>query len=376
MEKNLGGLRIDKEKKQGPVVQSRFWIVLSVILLLTVILMGVYVYRLSRSQPAGRAVDKAIVHDEPAPPVAGRTGREVLIASGYVIAHHKHELGSKVMGKVEWIGVEKGDQVEKGQLLVRLEDREYRARLAQAEAALRLAKARLAETVTGNRPEEIQRGKAELVRREADLKNAGRELERIERLYRGGAVSKQQTDDSRARFEMAQAAVEAGLKDYELLKIGPRQERLEQARAEVAQSAAAVDYAQTMLDATEIRAPISGTVLRRIAEVGEMITTSFAGSGGAKSSVVALADLTDLQVEMDISQSDFARISRDQECEMAAEAFPDRVYQCEIAEISPEANRARASIQVKVKVLEPDENLRPEMSARVTFLRKDKESHE
>ena len=67
MEENLGGLRIDKEKKQGPVVQSRFWIVLSVILLLTVILMGVYVYRLSRSQPAGRAVDKAIVHDEPAP---------------------------------------------------------------------------------------------------------------------------------------------------------------------------------------------------------------------------------------------------------------------------------------------------------------------
>jgi len=369
MKKDLDALKIDKEKKQAPVVQNRFWMVLCLILILVVILMGVYVFQLSGSHRAEEnVVSETITHDGPFPPTSSRTGREILIASGYVIAHHKHELGSKVMGKVQWIGVEKGDTVEKGQLLVRLEDREYQARLAQAKGALRMAQARLSELEAGARPEEILRGKAVLTRQRADLENASGELTRIQNLYRGGAVSKQRADDSQARFEAAEAAVEASLKDYELLKIGPRPERLEQARADVAQSAATVDYAQTMLDATEIRAPVAGTVLRRIAEVGEMITTSFAGSSGAKSSVVALADLTDLQVELDISQSDFARISRDQACEMVAEAFPDHVYRCAIAEISPEANRQKASVQVKVKVLDPDDNLRPEMSARVTFL--------
>jgi HlyD family secretion protein len=126
-----------------------------------------------------------------------------------------------------------------------------------------------------------------------------------------------------------------------------------------------------MLDATEIRAPISGTVLRRIAEVGEMITTSFAGEMGAKSAVVALADLSDLQVELDISQADFNRISEEHGCQMSPEAFPDRIYPCELDEIAPEADRQKASIQVKVRVHQPDNYLRPEMSARVTFFEKE-----
>jgi len=102
-----------------------------------------------------------------------------------------------------------------------------------------------------------------------------------------------------------------------------------------------------------------------------MITTSYAGTSGAKSAMVALADLTDLQVELDISQTDFSRISEELECLMSPEAFSDRSYACRIDEISPEADRQKASIQVKVKILNPDEYLRPEMSARVTFLRKE-----
>lgn len=377
MKKELDALRIERGKKRSAAPQSRFWIVLSLALFLSLVLLSVYAYRLSTGKREALDSKTEIAEsDEPDAPLDSRAGREVLIASGYVVAHHKHELGSKVMGKVQWIGVEKGDYVRKGQLLVKLEDREYRAQLAQAEAARRLARARLAELEAGTRPEEIARGAAELERRKADLENAREELARMQSLYQDGAVAEQQADDARARFEMAEAAVKASLKDYELLKLGPRAERLEQARAEVAQAAATVDYAQTMLDATEIRAPVSGTILRRIAEIGEMITTSFAGEGGAKSAVLALADLSDLQVELDISQTDFNQISRDQECEMTPEAFPDRVYRCAIDEISPEADRQKASIQVKVKVLEPDEFLRPEMSARVTFLEKEYTSNE
>ncbi len=99
-----------------------------------------------------------------------------------------------------------------------------------------------------------------------------------------------------------------------------------------------------------------------------MVTTSFVGERGAKSSTVSLADLNDLQVELDISQNDFNRIHADQECRAVTDAYPDRVYDCVVAEISPEADRQRATIQVKVRILEPDTLIKPEMNARVTFL--------
>ncbi|MFQ5929170.1 MAG: HlyD family secretion protein, partial [Acidobacteriota bacterium] len=207
---------------------------------------------------------------------------------------------------------------------------------------------------------EVQRAKAE-------LENARLEWERLQKLLESGIVSQQQIDDARSRKDTYQAAVRVAQKNYELMKLGPRPEQIAHGRAEVERTRASVDYARTLLEATEIRAPISGTVLERIVETGEMVTTSFAGERGAKSSVVALADLNDIQVELDISQSDFNRISPDQDCRMTPEAYPDREYRCEIAEISPEANRQKATIQVKVQILEPDEFLRPEMTARVTF---------
>jgi len=297
------------------------------------------------------------------------SGKEVLIASGYVVAHHKHELGSKVMGRVKWIGVEKGDLVRKGQLLVKLEDREYRAQLAQAEAELSAAQESLAALEAGSRPQEIARAEAELTRANSDLGNARLEFQRLRELLEVGVISDQQVDNAKARFEMAEALAASARQTLDLLKQGPRAEEIRQARSEVQRAVAAVDYAQTMLDATEIRAPVSGTVLRRIAEVGEMITTSFAGESGAKSAVIALADLGDLQVELDISQADFNRITPDLGCRMTPEAYADRSYPCEVQEVSPEANRQKASIQIKVKVLAPDEYLRPEMSAQVAFLK-------
>ncbi|MDA2929703.1 efflux RND transporter periplasmic adaptor subunit, partial [Acidobacteria bacterium AH-259-O06] len=285
---------------------------------------------------------------------------DVLIASGYVVAHHKISVGSKVMGKVAWVGVEKGDRVRMGQLLVKLGDREYVARLNEAIAAQEAAEARLTELEAGSRPQEIQRAEAELQRAKTELENARLEWERLQKLLESGVVSQQQIDDARSRKDTYQAAVRVAQKNYELLKLGPRSEQIAHGRAEVERTRASVDYARALLEATEIRAPISGTVLERIVETGEMVTTSLAG-------VVALADLNDIQVELDISQSDFNRISRDQDCRMTPEAYPDREYRCEIAEISPEANRQKATIQVKVQILEPDEFLRPEMTARVTF---------
>ena len=160
-------------------------------------------------------------------------------------------------------------------------------------------------------------------------------------------------------------------KPYELARQGPRQEQIESGRSEVERARGAMEYARTILDAAEIKVPIEGTILERNVEQGEMVTTSFVGDRGAKSFVVTLADLRDIQVELDINQNDFNRIRPEQPCTVVTDAFPDRVYKCVVDEIAPEANRQKATVQVKVKFIEPDEFVRPEMNARVTFLNPD-----
>jgi HlyD family secretion protein len=154
------------------------------------------------------------------------------------------------------------------------------------------------------------------------------------------------------------------------MKIGPRPEEIARARGSVVQAQGLADYAKSQLDATVIRAPVTGTILDRTAEKGELITAQFASAaaGGPQGSVVSLADLNDIQVELDIAQSDFARLGPKQKGIVTVDAYPDRKYNGEIAQISPEANRQKATVQVKVQVLNPDEYLRPEMNATVKFL--------
>jgi HlyD family secretion protein len=292
----------------------------------------------------------------------------VLNATGYVIAHHKIQVGSKIAGRVAWIGVEKGNRVRRDQIVVRLEDREYRAQYDQAKSSYDAAQARLQELERGSRPEEIDRAKADVDRAQADLQTAQAQLKRIQGLVKEGVAAAQLLDDANGRYDSARANLASLVKTYELTRQGPRQEQIETARSEAARARAAMDYAKTILDATEIRVPSDGTILERNVEQGEMVTTSFVGDRGAKSFVVTLADLNDIQVELDINQNDFNRITASQPCTVVTDAYPDRVYNCRVDEISPEANRQKATIQVKVKVLQPDENVRPDMNARVTFL--------
>ncbi|MGD0922130.1 MAG: efflux RND transporter periplasmic adaptor subunit [Terriglobia bacterium] len=296
-------------------------------------------------------------------------GTVVLTAGGYIVAHHTIQVSSKVVGKVAWVGVEKGDRVKEGQVLVRLEDNEYQAQLAQARANLGVANARLKELETGSRPQEIDAAKAAMQEAEANFQNATVNRKRVEDLARQNIASQQQLDNARTQFEVAAAQLESARKRYDLVKIGPRIEQIDYARAQAAQAQAMVDYAQTMLDSTLIRAPVDSTVLERLIEKGEMVSTmNFGGPGGVKASVASLADLSDLQVELDINQNDFPKISPRHDSAVTADAYPDRVYKGVVEEIAPQANRQKATIQVKVKILNPDGYLRPEMNAHVSFL--------
>ncbi len=369
MSADLKDLRIDRTRKRSPE-PSRWatrWIVGGV-LLFAALGAGRFVYG-----KLNAPIEVEVMRVQAAS--AGGSGTEpgvILNATGYIVAHHKIQVASKVLGKVAWIGVDKADKVKEGQIIVRLEDDEYRAQLQQATGQLANLEARLKELLSGSRPEEIAVAEANLNQAKADLENSRIGLARTEKLVAATVSPQQQLDDAKARHDSAVARVRSLERTHELARIGPRAEQIEAVRGQIEQARGSVAFYQTQLNNTVIRAPSAGTILERAVEKGEFVTTSFVGERGAKGYVVSLADLNDLQVELDISQNDFARLKSNQRGIITTDAFPDRKYQGVINEISPEANRQKATVQVKVKVENPDSYLRPEMNASVAFLSDEK----
>jgi HlyD family secretion protein len=296
----------------------------------------------------------------------------VLNATGYIMAAHKIELASKVIGRVAWVGVEMGDKVERGQELVRLEDDEYRARVAEQQGQLDAAKAKLAELEAGSRPQEIAQEEALLAAAQADLDNAQRNYERLQRVGPDRGVTAFEVDQAATLVASRKAAVDKQRHSLEMAKLGPRAEQIAAQRAVVRQIEGSLALANVEAANTVIKSPISGSVLERNVEVGEFVTNGFVGDRGAKGYVVSLADLTDLRVELDVSQNDFAKVRADQPCWITTDAYPDRKYEGVVHLISPEANRQKATVQVRVRVLNPDERLKPDMNATVAFLSPEK----
>jgi HlyD family secretion protein len=364
----LQGLRIDRSARTdddggngSPWARRYILIGIAVVVLLS---LTAVVYRLL----AGDVPEVEVVRAA-AQTTNESAGSTVLAATGYIVAHHTINVNSKVTGRLAWIGVEKGDKVKEGQVLVRLEDQEFRASHEQATGAVQSARAYLDELEHGSRPEEVQQAEHNLNEARATLANDKQTLDRTRELATGGVVSRQALDDSNAKFDANSLD-----KVFQLMKIGPRQEEIARARGALNQAQGQLSFAQSQLEATVIRAPITGTILERTAEKGELITAQFASAaaGGPQGSVVSLADLNDLQVELDIAQADFARLSPKQKGMVTTDTYPDKEYSGEIAQISPEANRQKATVQVKVQVLDPnkypDVALRPEMNATVKFL--------
>jgi HlyD family secretion protein len=241
-----------------------------------------------------------------------------LTVSGYIINRERIELSPRFMGVVNWIGVKKGDTVTNGQIVVLLDDTEFKGRLQEAEGQLANARSALA--------------KAEL------------DLERVAKLARTDIESKQALDDARIRVESTQAQITAA----------------EGAR----------DVARAYVGWCTIRSPINGVVLEKLVDPNELVTPqSFGGTRGPSTALLAVADPKDLQVEIDMNEADLAKVSLGQKCRVSPEAYSDKSYDGVVAEIAPEANRAKGTLQIKVQVRNPDRFLTPELSARVEFLK-------
>lgn len=250
------------------------------------------------------------------PPAA--SGDKPLEFSGYIINRERIEISPRFMGVVKWIGVKKGDAVTNSQVVVLLDDAEYQARLRQAEGAVATAKASLT--------------KAEL------------DLERVSQLARTDIASKEAQDNARIGLEVA--------------------------RATLKEADGARELAQTYVDWCTIRSPINGVVLEKLVDPNELVTPqSFGGTRGPSTALIAVADPKDLQVEIDLNEQYLSRISLNQKCRVTPEAYLDRPYEGYVAEIAPEANRAKGTLQIKVQILNPDKFLTPELSAKVEFLK-------
>ncbi|MBV8069070.1 MAG: efflux RND transporter periplasmic adaptor subunit [Acidobacteriaceae bacterium] len=362
METELKSLRIDRSARRPRESRPLGKIIAVVIAVVIAAAAAVFAYqKLNAATP----VQTVVV---PLPATAAASGDQtVLTATGYIIAAHKIEVASKVNGRVAWIGVDKGDKVQAGQVLVRLEDDEYRAQVLQQQGALANLEAKLAEDLHGSRPEEVQKAHADVEQARADLSDSKATLNRTKQLVSEGVLSKQSLDDAQAKYDADVAKVASLQKTLDLAVLGPRQEEIDQVRGQIDQARGQLAYAQTQLDNTIIKAPVTGTILDRNVEKGEFITTGFVGDKGAKGYIVTMADLNDLEVELDISQNDFPKLGPKQKGIVTTDAYPDRKYQGIIAQVSPEADRAKATVQVKVRVLNPDDYLRPDMNATVAF---------
>ena len=262
---------------------------------------------------------------------ADNPGSSSVTANGYVVARTRASVSAKLPGRIAELRVSEGSALKKDEIIATLENADYQAQLAQAHAAEATARADLMEA-------------------RASLATASRDAKRLRdiRTQDSKAVAEQDFDAAQGRESEAQARVQA-------------------AEARIGSARAAAGFARANLENTVIRAPFSGTVLRKEAEVGEVVAPSV-GGGLTRGAVVTMADLTTLEVEVDVNEAYIARVTGGQPAKITLDAYPDTSFRGRVRQVVPTADRQRATVQVKVAIVDRDPRILPEMGARVDFL--------
>jgi RND family efflux transporter MFP subunit len=314
---DLSALRIHRSQgsQDGPPKKTGQFIALAVIFIVLVV-GGIFV-----SQKL--FVPTVEVHLATVAWTSPSQSNAILTASGYVVAQRKAAIASKATGRLMYLGVVEGDHVVKGQVIARLEDSDMRAVAAQARASLAV--------------------------NEADLKAAEQNLMRQKTMLAKNLSTQADFENAEAQYLRVKASIEV--------------------------AKAGVESAEVALENTIIRAPFNGTVLTKDADIGEMVVP-MAASAGAKSAVVTIADMSSLQVEADVSESNIENVLNNQPCEITLDAYPGLRYEGFVAKIVPTADRSKATVMVKVAFRNYDSRVLPEMGAKVLFLTKQAEKSE
>jgi len=330
-------------------------------------------YVLWSRQPAGAETPAATEgKSESAAGVASAptasSGNIALDSKGYIIPVRQILVSPKVSGMIVKSYILEGKHVKQGDVLTELERVEYEADHQRAKASLELARQRLSEIET-SQPKEVGAAEAELDEARAQQTQTKSDYERCRELFKNKTAISQQDFELAESKHLAQVQRVKRL-EYALgLMESSRQKRIAAGRAEVNQAEADLAKAKWRLDNCTIRAPITGTILKKNAEEGNIVNSiAFNGSF----SLCDLADLSDLEVELTIQERDIAKVRPGQKCRVRAEAFPERVYEGTVSRLMPIADRAKGAIPVRVKIIIPREEegvyLKPEMGAIVSFL--------
>jgi multidrug resistance efflux pump len=308
---------------------------------------------------------------------------------GYIIPAHKSLLSPKVSGVIldidlrdkngsykldsngRRIPLMEGIRVEKDDILAGLETTDYQADYDRSLATVNLVKQQLLELERGNRPEEIQQAKAELEEMEANRKQLELDYKRSSQLRYSTSLAAKDFELAEGQYFAMERRVDKMRQAYKLMVIGPRVERIEAARATLKQAEADLVKAKWRLDNCTVRSPISGTILNKKAELGDLVNPGFL-SGSLN--LCEMADLSDIEVDMSIEERDVSKVFAGQKCKVRAEAYPERVYEGLVSRLMPTADRAKSAIPVRVKLTVPKDEegvyLKPEMGAVVSFLKK------
>jgi RND family efflux transporter MFP subunit len=307
LKSDLASLRI--EHREAPARQRSWWPLVLIVLIVAALGLWLWMPRATVVETSTASVRSG---------ASRSAGSAVMTASGYVVARRKAVVSAKIQGRLSELHVEEASHVREGDVIARLESENYRAQRSRA--------------------------KAQVQRSEAELDENRRQLRLAESLNRDQVLANDQLEAAQSRVRLAEAT-------------------LAQSRADLA-------FAEAQLQDTVIRAPFTGVVVKKMAEVGESVAPIPPGVNLSTSSgaIVALADLATLEVEVDVSESNVAKLRDTQPAEVTVEAFPDRRYRAVLRQIIPTADRTKATVQVKVTILDKDEKLKPEMSAKVNFL--------
>ncbi|XQU73751.1 Efflux RND transporter periplasmic adaptor subunit [Cupriavidus sp. H18C2] len=255
----------------------------------------------------------------------------LLNATGYVVPQRKAAVASKAQGRLEWLGVLEGSRVKKDEIIARVESRDVEASAAQARAQVQVAEANL----------QLQ---------QAELRDAEVNLKRSEMLLEPKAISRQQYDADLARFNKARASIN-------------------NSQASITSAKANARAAEVSVEQTVIRAPFDGVVLIKHANVGDNITP-FSAAADTKGAIVTIADMDTLEVEADVAESNIAKITVEQPCEILLDALPNLRMAGRVSRIVPTVDRSKATVLVKVRFVDRDARVLPDMSAKIAFLSK------
>lgn len=276
------------------------------------------------------------------------------------------DVGFKLSGRIVQIYVQEGDRVEKGRVIARLDNEDLRQRVELSRATLRASQARLEKLLAGSRPEEVKEAEASLQQAQFDFENKKAQYERIKTLFDGKVVPRESLDNAETRFKIAKAALEGATETYKKVREGPRKEDIEDGRAQVEQARASLKLAETQLSYTELQAPISGIVLVKSAEIGEVVNPG--------TSILTLADIAKVWLRAYIPETELSRVKWGQEVIVTTDLRPPKEYPGKISFISSQSEFTPKQIQtekervtlvyrIKVDIPNPNHELKPGMPA-------------